>query len=184
MLARENQCKQIYKTAYNSSLEVNSKAHQNRNKQKLGKLLDVGQLVLMENHSFEDGKSKKLHELRSGPYEVTKKLTNVNYEKELVSNKTVKKVAHRNHLIEYFPIGNAISELVVDYGLKNENFQPFYKNLMIKQNEKLNKPVDKFSFQQPYTETEFFPGDNFTSNTDNIQNENNHEKHLKITIPQ
>ena len=130
----------------------------------------------MENHSFEDGKSKKLHELRSGPYEVTKKLTNVNYEIELVSNKTVKKVAHRNHLIEYFPIENAISELVVDYGLRNENFQPFYKNLMNKQVEKLNKPVDKFSFQQPYTETEFLPVDNFTSNSDNIQNENNHEK--------
>ena len=103
-------------------------------------------------------------------------MTNVNYEIELVSNKTVKKVAHRNHLIEYFPIENAISELVVDYGLRNENFQPFYKNLMNKQVEKLNKPVDKFSFQQPYTETEFFPVDNFTSNKDNIQNENNHEK--------
>ena len=74
LLARENQFKQIYKTAYNRSLEVNSKAHQNRNKHKLGKPLDVGQLVLMENHSFEDGKSKKLHELRSGPYEVTKKI--------------------------------------------------------------------------------------------------------------
>ena len=179
MLARENQFKQIYKTAYNRSLEVNSKAHQNRKKHKLGKLLDVGQLVLMENHSFEDGKSKKLHELRSGPYEETKKLTNVNYEIELVSNKTVKKVAHRNHLIEYFPIENAISELVVDYGLRNENFQPFYKNLMNKQVEKLNRPVDKFSFQQSFTETEFFPVDNFTSNTDNIQNENNHEKTLE-----
>ena len=100
MLARENQYKQIYKTAYNRSLEVNSKAHQNRSKHKLGKPLDVGQLVLMENQSFEDGKSKKLHELRSGPYEVTKKLTNVNYEIEIVSNNTVKKVAHRNHLIE------------------------------------------------------------------------------------
>ena len=62
----------------------------------------------MENHSFEDGKSIKLHELRSGPYEVTKKLTNVNYEIEHVANKTVKKVNHRNHLIEYFPIKNAI----------------------------------------------------------------------------
>ena len=133
----------------------------------------------MENHSFEDGKSKKLNELRSGPYDVTKKLTNVNYEIELVANKTDKKVAHRNHLIEYFPIENGISELVVDYGLRNENFQSFYKNLMNKQIENLNKPVDKFSFQQPFTETEFFPVDNFTSNTDNIQNENQHEKTLE-----
>ena len=96
-------------------------------------------------------------------------MTNVNYEIELVSNKTVKKVAHRNHLIEYFPIENAISELVVDYGLRNENFQPFYEILMNKQVEKLNKPVDKFCFQQPFTETEFFPVDNFTSDTDALQ---------------
>ena len=106
-------------------------------------------------------------------------MTNVNYEIELVANKTVKKVAHRNHLIEYFPIENAISELIVDYGLRNERFRPFYKNLMNKQIEKLNKLVDKFSFQQPFTETEFFPVDNFTSNTDNTQNKNQHEKTLK-----
>ena len=98
-------------------------------------------------------------------------MTNVNYEIDFVSNKTVKKVAQRNHLIEYFPIENAISELVVDYGLRNENFHPFF--------EKLNKPVDNFSFQQPFTETEFFPVDNFTSNADNIQNENQHEKTLE-----
>ena len=73
----------------------------------------------METNSFEDGKSKKLRELRSRPYEVTKKLTNVSYEIELVSNKNVKKVSPRSHLIEYFPIENAISELVVDYGSRN-----------------------------------------------------------------
>ena len=106
-------------------------------------------------------------------------MTNVNYEIELVSNKTVKEVAQRNHLIEYFPIKNAISELVVHYGLRNENFKPFYEKLMNKQIEKLNKPIDKFSFQQPFTETEFFPVDNFTSNTDNMENENNHEKTLE-----
>ena len=73
LLARKNQFKQIYKTAYNRSLHFNSKPHQKRNKHKLGKPSDIGQQVLMENHLFEDGKSKKLHELRSGPYNVTKK---------------------------------------------------------------------------------------------------------------
>ena len=106
-------------------------------------------------------------------------MTKLNYEIELVSNKTVKKVAHRNHLIEYFPIENAISELVVDYGLRNENFQQFYENLTNKQVDKLNKPVDKISFQQPFTETEFFRVDNFTSTSNNTQNENQHEKTLE-----
>ena len=50
---------------------------------------------------------------------------------------------------------------------------------MNKQVEKLNKPVDKFSFQQPITKIEFFPVDNFTGNTDNIQNESQHEKTLE-----
>ena len=58
-------------------------------------------------------------------------MTNVNYEIELVSNKTVKKVAHRNHLIEYFPIENANSELVVEYGLRSENFKPFYERFEV-----------------------------------------------------
>ena len=89
----------------------------------------------------------------------------------MFQTKNVRKGAPRNHLIEYFPMENAISELVVDYGSRNENFQPFYKNLMNKQVGKLNKPVDKFSFQQPFTEIEFFPVDNFTSSTDNLQNE-------------
>ena len=59
---------------------------------------------------------------------------------------------------------------------QSKKFQPFYKNLMNNQIQKLIKPVDKFSFQQPFTETEFFPVDNFTSKTDNVQNENQHEK--------
>ena len=50
---------------------------------------------------------------------------------------------------------------------------------MNKQDANLKKPVDKFSFQQLFTETEFFPADNFTSNSDNTQNENQHEKTLE-----
>ena len=54
---------------------------------------------------------------------------------------------------------------------------------MNKQIDKLNKPVDKFSFQQLFTETEFFPVDNFMSRSDNTQNINDSEKTLdeKIT---
>ena len=37
----------------------------------------------MENHSIEAGKPKKVQELRSGPYTVTRKITNVNYEIQL-----------------------------------------------------------------------------------------------------
>ena len=50
---------------------------------------------------------------------------------------------------------------------------------MNKQDANRNKPVDKFSFQQLFTETEFFPVDNFRSNSENTQNENQHEKTLE-----
>ena len=72
LLIRENQFKHIYNTAYKKSLENNAKIHKYRNKYKLGKPLEIGQKVLMENHSIEDGKSKKLRELRSGQYTVKK----------------------------------------------------------------------------------------------------------------
>ena len=70
---RENQFKQIYNNTYKNSLENNNRAHKNRNKHKLGKPLDIGQKVLIENHQIELGTSKKLHELRSDPYTVDKK---------------------------------------------------------------------------------------------------------------
>ena len=50
---------------------------------------------------------------------------------------------------------------------------------MNKQVEKLYKPVDNFSIQHPFTETEFFPVDNFTNNSENAQNESQHEKTLE-----
>ena len=69
---RENQFQQIYNNAYKKSLENKNRAHKHRNKHKLGKPLEVGQKVLMENHHIELGKSKKLHERRSAPYTVEK----------------------------------------------------------------------------------------------------------------
>ena len=97
----------------------------------------------------------------------------------MFQTKPSKKVAHRNHLVEYFPIENAISEVVVDYCLRNENFQTFHENLMKKEVDKLNKPVGKFSFQQPFIGTEFCPVDNLTSTSNRTQNENQHEKTLE-----
>ena len=45
----------------------------------------------MQNHSIEDSKSKKLQDLRSGPYTITNKVTNVNYEIQLDSDQTIKR---------------------------------------------------------------------------------------------
>ena len=149
LLIRENQFKNIYNTAYKKSLENNAKIHKYRNKYRLGKPLEIGQKVLMENHSIEDGKSKKLQELQSGPYTVTNKITNVNYEIQLDSDQTIKKTAHRNHLIEYFPIEEKAKELVNDYVSNDQSYKPFYENLKQSRNKIVNTPLTNKSFQSP-----------------------------------
>ena len=166
---RENQFKQIYNNAYKKSVENNNRAHQHRNKHKLGKPLEVGRKVLMENHQIELGTSKKLHELRSGPYSVAKKLTNVYYEGTLDSNPVTRKVAYRNHLVEYYPATETIPELTLEYGIDKNNCDTFYNNLMTSQMNKLNSPLTKFSFQSP-TNTEYFPVEKFIRRDSPVQN--------------
>ena len=77
---RENHFKNIFNTAFKKSLETNAKFPKYRTTSKLGKPLEVGQKVLMGNHSIQDGKSMKLQEMQSGLYTVTRKVTNVVYE--------------------------------------------------------------------------------------------------------
>ena len=160
LLHRENQFKQIYNSTYKHSLAHNAKAQKHRNKHKLGKQLEIGQKVLMENNSIELGKSKKLQELRSGPYTVVKKITNVNYEIELDNDKRVRKVAHRNHLVEYYPAEETLPDLTVQYGINNDSLETFYENLRSSQLKKLNTTVNRYSFQIPM-QTQFWPFTNF-----------------------
>ena len=50
----------------------------------------------MEKHSIEHGESKKIQELRSRPYTIASKVTNVNYEIQLDSDQTIKKDSASN----------------------------------------------------------------------------------------
>ena len=115
------------------------------------------------------GTAKKLHELRSGPYTVAKKLTNVNYEITLDNNPATRKVAQRNHLVEYYPATETIPELTLEYGKDKNNCDTFYNNLMTGQMNKLNSPLTKFSFQGP-TNTKYFPLENFIRRGPPVQN--------------
>ena len=123
----------------------------------------------MENHQIELGTSKKLHELRSGPHTVAKKITNANYEITLDYKPATRKVAHRNHLVEYYPATETIPELTLQYGIDKNNSDTFYNNLMTSQMNKLNCPLNKFSFRGP-TNTEYFPVENFIRRDPPVQN--------------
>ena len=64
--------------------------------------ISIGSKVLLENHSRSLLISKKLQSLRSGPYTVTKHITNTTYEIQGYETPQ-KRAVHRNHIVEYFP---------------------------------------------------------------------------------
>ena len=80
VLQRENEFKKIYVSTYTRCRQVTNRAHYYRNRFKLGKAIPIGNKVLLENHSKNLLKSKKLQELRSGPYTVVRQITNTTYE--------------------------------------------------------------------------------------------------------
>ncbi len=70
ILQRENRFKNVYSDTYRRCREVTTKAHEYRNRFKLGRELPIDQKVLLENHSIDLSKSQKLSELRSGPFTI------------------------------------------------------------------------------------------------------------------
>ena len=125
ILQRENEFKNIYSKTYTRCRQIKNKAHEYRNRFKLGKPIKIGRKALLENHAKGLLKSKKLLELRSGPYTVTKQITNTTY--EIVHDTTEqKKVVHRNHLVEYFPKEQEIDKLAQDYSTNYDESQAYY----------------------------------------------------------
>ena len=79
VLKRENDFKLIYSNTYTHCHRITNKAHMFRNQVKLGRPIKEGTKVLLENRSKPLLKSQKLLNLRSGPYIVIEKITEVTY---------------------------------------------------------------------------------------------------------
>ena len=103
LLKRQNEFKQIYSSTYQRCRQITSKAHEHRNRFKLGRTISVGQNFFLENHAQDLTKSQKLKQLRVGPFRVTKQITNTFYEIREHANPENVKTTHRNHLIDNFP---------------------------------------------------------------------------------
>ena len=86
---------------------------------------------------------------------LSQKITNVNYETTLDKDGNHQKLIHRNHLIEYFPIEENIIDLTTNYGLTNDDKKFFYRGLLESQIDKLNAPLNKFSFQILFEQVEY-----------------------------
>ena len=150
LLNRETQFKNIYRNVYRKIREANHRSLSYRYKYQLAKPLRVGQKVLLENHNVPFGKCQKVCELRSGPYIVTKVITNVNYEIALDADPTRTHVVHRNHLVEYFPRNNELPNLSSNYEKplsddKTEHFNNEHAKCRLSQ---LNQRIDSFVERQ------------------------------------
>ena len=139
LFLRETQFHYFYNTANKKNLETNATIHGYHNKYKLGKPLSIGQKVLMGKSLNRRRKNQKITWIRIRSIYSIKTITNVNYEIRLDSDNNIKKAAHRNHLIENFPVEENATKLVNDYSLKQESYQ-HYKTQQPTQQKIVPKP--------------------------------------------
>ena len=144
-IARENDFKRIYSSTYQRCRQITSKAHEYRNRFKLGRPINIGQKVFLENQTADLNRSQKLKQLRVGPFTVTKQIINTTYEIQEDANPDKIKVTHRNHLIEYFPKEERLSPLFTDYTCSITKDSDFYKHLVQSQINDYNSNQQKCS---------------------------------------
>ena len=143
LIARENDFKRIYSSTYQRCRQITSKAHEYRNL-KLGRPINIGQKVFLENHTADLSRSQKLKQLRVGPFTDTKQITNTTYEIREDANPDNVKVTHRNHLIEYFPKEERLPPLITNYAPITKD-SDFYKHLVQSQIDNYNSDEQKSS---------------------------------------
>ena len=144
LIARENDFKRIYSSTNQQCQQITSKAHEYRNRFKLGRPINIGQKVFLENHTADLSRSQNLKQLRVGPFTVTKQITNTTYEIREDANPDNVKVTHRNHLIEYFPKDERLSPLITNYAPITKD-SDFYKNLVQSQIDNYNSDEQRSS---------------------------------------
>ena len=143
-LKRENEFKRIYSSTYQRCRQITSKAHEHRDRYKLGRPISTGQKVFLENHAQDLTRSQKLKQLRVGPFTVPKQITSTPYEIREDANPDNVKTTHRNHLTEYFPKETRLPPLITNYAVISRD-SDFYKHLVNSQIEQYNSGKEKRS---------------------------------------
>ena len=169
ILQRENEFKNIYSKTCTRCRQITNKAPEYRNSFELGKPIKIGPKVLLENQAKGLLKSKKLLELRSGPYTVTKQITNTF---EIVHDSTEqKKVVQRNHLVEYSPKEQEIDKLE-DYSTNYDDSKAYYDRFS-------QYSINRFN-HQTIDNPEYMPWPIF--NNANNQAEQHHRNQLNTQL--
>ena len=144
LLKREKELKRIYPSTYQRCRQITSKAHEHRNRFKLGRPISTGQKVFLKNHAQDLTSSQKLKQQRVGPFTVTKQITNTMYEIREDANPDNIKTTHSNHLSEYFPKEERLPPLITNYAVISRD-SDFYKHLVNSQIEHFNSGKGKRS---------------------------------------
>ena len=92
LLEQENEFKRIYSSTYQRCRQITSKAHEHRNRLKLGRPISSGQKFSLENHARDLLRSQKLKQLGVGRFTLTKQITNTTYEYEKMQIPTTSKL--------------------------------------------------------------------------------------------
>ena len=137
LLRRENDFERTYSSTYQRCRQITSKAHEHRNRFKLGRPISTGQKVFLENHAQDLTKSEKLKQLRVGLFTVTKQITDTTYEIREEAKPDNVKTTDKNHLIEYFPKEERLAPLITNYAVISRD-PDFYKHLVNSQVEQYN----------------------------------------------
>ena len=145
LLKRENEFKRIYSSTYQQCRQITSKAHEHRNRYKLGQP-SVGQKVFLENHAQDLTKSQKLKQLQVGPFTVIKQITETTYEIREDANPNNIKFTHRKHVIQHFSKEERLPPLITNYVVISRD-SDFYKHLVNSRIEHYNSGTEKHSFE-------------------------------------
>ena len=110
----------------------------------------MGRKVVLENHNALFGKSRKLSEIRSGPYIVTKVITGVDYQIVLNADATSSQDVHRNHLAEDFSRKIELPNLLSndEMPFNDDKAEHFYNEHAKNRLAQSNKPVHSFAERQ------------------------------------
>ena len=85
---------------------------------------------------------------------MTKVITTVNYEIALDTDPTRTQVVHRNHLVQYFPPGNELSNLLSNYEkpFNDDKSEHFYNDFAKYRLSQLNQPINSFVERQHFND--------------------------------
>ena len=180
LLERERTFKHIYSSIFEWCGEQTARSHAYRNRFKLGHHLEVGQIVLYKNHKQDLTRSQKFKERKFGPFNSTKRITNITYPIQDDKGPSSIKTVHRNHLVEYYHKEGSLPAMIEEYVPSDHQNDILYERFMeqrARDLSNLNTTEDHRSFPFPIEPLRSI------SSTNKVKQLSTHRYNSRITSP-